>query len=315
MTRYAGLTEDLRGKLLARALRIRMVEERIIELYPSDVIQSPVHLSIGQELHTVALASLLTPPGDRIFTTYRSHAAYLASGGDLKLMFAELYGKQTGVSKGKAGSMHLCHPSTGLMGSSAIVGAVYSHAVGAAYADKIAKNGRVVLCITGEGATEEGTFHECLNFTALKGLPLVYIIENNGLAINIPLAKRQSYRLRDLVKAYGISHFHARDSFDMDEVMTLAAEAFAAARDRHAPAVLEIDTYRYKEHVGICCDHDKKYRDPEELEDWRRRDPLINDQGLLSLHQSAIAEEIDAAVLFADRSPYPSLGDLTEDVY
>ena len=180
------LSCDKKKKILFEALRIRMVEEKIIELYPTDVIQSPVHLSIGQELHTAALMALLAS-SDRVFTTYRSHAAYIAKGGDLKKMFAELYGKQTGISHGKAGSMHLCHPETGLMGSSAIVGAVFSHAVGAAYADRIKKTGQIVMCITGEGATEEGTFHESLNFTALKKIPLVYVIENNGLAINIPL--------------------------------------------------------------------------------------------------------------------------------
>lgn len=300
--------------LLYHALRIRMVEEKIIELYPSDVIQSPVHLSIGQEHHTVAFISLLGQ-SDRVFTTYRSHAVYLAKGGDLKQMFAELYGKSTGVSGGKAGSMHLCFPECGMMGSSAIVGAVFSHAMGAAYADKIVNSGNLVACITGEGATEEGTFHECLNFTALKQVPLIYVVENNGLAINIPLEARQSYRLRDLAGAYGIHYLHIADSFDQEEVIRLAAPVVAAARATHTPALIEIDTYRYKEHVGICCDHDKSHRDPEKFQRWCRRDPLICDLALLEKYQGRIAAEIDEAVRFAEESSFPGRDELLKDVF
>jgi len=301
------------SNLLRNALRIRMVEEKIIELYPSDVIQSPVHLSIGQELHTVAIMSLLQNT-DRVFTTYRSHAAYLAKGGDLKLMFAELYGKQTGIAKGKAGSMHLCHPSTGLMGSSAIVGAVFSHAIGAAYADKLKKSGDIVLCITGEGATEEGTFHECMNFSALKQLPVVYIIENNGLAINIPIECRQSYSLEALASAYQMPFARVDDCFDMDTIINTAQPLIEQARSASSPALIEITTYRYKEHVGIACDHNKKHRDPEAIIAWEKRDPLIIDESL-DICREEIMAEILAAVRFAEESDFPGNDELLKDVY
>lgn len=299
--------------LLRDALRIRMVEEKIIELYPTDRIQSPVHLSIGQELHSVVLMSLLQGT-DRVFTTYRSHAAYLAKGGDLKRMFAELYGKQTGIAKGKAGSMHLCHPATGLMGSSAIVGAVFSHAAGAAYADKIKNTGDIVLCITGEGATEEGTFHECLNFSALKQLPLVYVIENNGLAINIPLACRQSYSLAALAAAYQVPYALIEDCYDIDAVLATAQPLIRQARSGAKPAVLEIRTYRYREHVGISCDHSKKHRDANELKLWEERDPLINNQALDGFRDE-ITAEIAEAVRFAEESDFPGCDELLKDVY
>jgi pyruvate dehydrogenase E1 component alpha subunit len=290
-----------------------MVEEKIIELYPTDVIQSPVHLSIGQELHTVVLMSLLQTT-DRVFTTYRSHAAYLAKGGDLNLMFAELYGKQTGIAKGKAGSMHLCHPSTGLMGSSAIVGAVFSHAIGAAYADKLKKNGDIVLCLTGEGATEEGTFHECLNFSALKQLPLVYVIENNGLAINIPLESRQSYNLEALAHAYQIPYAHIEDSFDIDTIIAAARPLIEQARYVSKPAVIEIATYRYKEHVGISCDHNMKHRDASAITVWENRDPLIVNRDL-DAYRDEITAEIQGAVYFAEKSDFPDHNELLKDVY
>lgn len=308
------LSREQKEKILFEALRIRIAEETLIELYPSDVIQSPVHLSIGQELHTAAIMSLLAPE-DRVFTTYRSHATYLAKGGDMNLMFAELYGKQSGISHGKAGSMHLCHPETGLMGSSAIVGAVYSHAMGAAYADKINKTGRCVVCITGEGATEEGTFHECLNFTSLKKIPLVYVIENNGLAINIQLSARQSYSLSDLVAAYGVNYYRIKDSFNADEVVLVTKKALDDARSCCLPSVVELDTYRYMEHVGISCDHDKKHRNNKELDDWKKRDPLIQNQALLEKYRSAIVAEINEAVRFAENSQFPGKDELLKDVY
>lgn len=302
-----------RKSLLRDALRIRMVEEKIMELYPTDCIQSPVHLSIGQELHIVTLMSLLQST-DRVFTTYRSHAAYLAKGGDLKLMFAELYGKQTGVAGGKAGSMHLCHPATGLMGSSAIVGAVFSHAAGAAYADKIKNTGDIVLCITGEGATEEGTFHECLNVTALKQLPLIYVVENNGLAINIPLACRQSYSLAALASAYRMSYAHIEDCYDIDNVLSTTESLIRQARLESKPAVLEIRTYRYKEHVGISCDHSRKHRDADELKRWEERDPLIGNQELDDCRDQIRAEILEA-VRFAEESDFPGHPELLKDVY
>ena len=165
------------------ALRIRLVEEAIVQIYDSDRVQSPVHLSIGQEHHIAVLGSLLSD-SDHIFSSYRSHAIYLACGGSLKKFFAELFGKAGGISGGKAGSMHLSFPEKGLMGSSAIVGAVFSHAVGLSYAKKLNRSGGVVFSITGDGSMEEGTFFESMNLAKLLKVPVIFIIENNFLCFS-----------------------------------------------------------------------------------------------------------------------------------
>ena len=200
------------------------------------------------------------------------------------------------------------------MGSSAIVGAVFSHAVGAAYADKLKKSGDVVLCITGDGATEEGTFHECMNFTALKQLPLIYVIENNGLAINIPIECRQSYTLAALASAYQVPYAYIEDGFDIDAIVAKAKPLIDQARSASTPAVIEIATYRYKEHVGISCDHSKKHRNPIELKTWEQRDPLIGNQDLDACREE-ITSEILEAVRFAEESDFPGNDQLLKDVY
>lgn len=299
--------------MFRKALRIRMAEERIIEIYPSDKIQSPVHLSIGQEHHIAALCSVLKED-DQIYATYRSHAPYLAKGGDMKKMFAELYGKKSGVSGGKAGSMHLCAPEVSLMGSSAIVASVFPHAVGAAYGARMRGTKHICVVISGDGSTEEGVFTECLNFASLKGLPVLFCIENNGLSIHTPIKVRQSFTLRRLCEAYGIDYYKAPDGFDMNSVYNKMKEIRAKMIFQKKPALVEIITYRYKVHVGISEDYDKGYRDGKEYEKWRKRDPLIINKQLIDKFKHGIAGEIDEAVDFAERSSFPEGADLLKDV-
>ncbi|MDA2925940.1 thiamine pyrophosphate-dependent dehydrogenase E1 component subunit alpha [Acidobacteria bacterium AH-259-G07] len=301
-------------KLFYDALRIRMVEEKIIQLYPSDKIQSPVHLSIGQEHHVVALIYHLKKD-DVIFCSYRSHAAYLAKGGDLRKMFAELYGKKTGMAKGRAGSMHLCSPEVGLFGASAIVGTVFPHALGAAYANKLKNNGLVSVVISGDGATEEGVFHECLNLASLKKLPVLFVIENNGLAIHALLEERQSYSLEALTSAYGIPYYLVDDGFNLELVWNRSEQILSSIRQLLTPAIFEIKTCRYYEHVGVGLDYDKGYRTIEEYETWRARDPLIVNKELVDEFQPQIEKEISEAVEFAELSPDPPKEELLTDVF
>ena len=301
-------------KMFYEALRIRMVEERIIEIYPSDKIQSPVHLSIGQEHHVVGFCNTLTMD-DQLFATYRSHAPYLAKGGDLKLFFAELFGKEDGISKGKAGSMHLCAPDIGFMGSSAIVGAIISHALGAAYATKVKKKNSIIVAMIGDGATEEGAFHECLNFASLKDLPILFIIENNGLSIHSHIHNRQSYSIRDLTSAYKIKYLKEDDGFDMESVYEKAKEIRNKIIGESRPYVFEIETYRYKAHVGIEEDYDKGYRHIQEFEEWYSRDPLVTNKPLIRKFKKKILAAIEEAVEFAENSEYPRVEELLKDVY
>src|SRR5439155_4707591 len=171
--------------------RIRRVEEEIARVYPTDRIKSPVHLSIGQEAVSVGICSALRAD-DVVFGTYRGHALYLAKGGDLKQMVAELYGKVTGCARGKGGSMHLVDAAHGVMGASAVVGTTIPHAVGYAYAMKLRGEDRIVVSFFGDGATDEGVFDESLNFAALKRLPILFVCENNSYAIHTHQVRRQA---------------------------------------------------------------------------------------------------------------------------
>ena len=310
----SALDETTYQRLFFKALRIRMVEEKIVQLYPSDKIQSPVHLSIGQEHHVVVLVDHLKRD-DALFCSYRSHAAYLAKGGDLKEMFAELYGKQSGMSKGKAGSMHLCSAEANLFGASAIVGTVFPHALGLAYANKLRRNDLISVVISGEGATEEGVFHECLNFASLKKLPVLFLIEDNGLAIHAGVQERQAYDLEALVGAYHIPYFRLEVCSDLEAVWRRSQKIIDSVRESGTPALLEVKTYRYHEHVGVSLDYDQGYRSLEEYQQWRSQDPLVLNQELVQKFRPEIEKEIDQAVEFAESSLTPPEEELFTDVY
>src|ERR1700722_17175495 len=184
--------------------RIRRVEEEIARIYPSDKIMSPVHLSIGQEPISVGVCQALEAD-DVVFGTYRSHALYLAKGGDLREMMAELYGKSTGCARGKGGSMHLIDVKHNIMGASAVVSTTIPQAVGYAYALKLRKKPNIVVSFFGEGATEEGVFYESLQFAALKKAPVIFVCENNLYAIHSAWADRHAHvHLCDRVRGFGI---------------------------------------------------------------------------------------------------------------
>jgi len=300
--------------------RIRRVEERIAEIYPSDKIKSPVHLSIGQEAPAVGLCAALRP-SDVVFGTYRGHALYLAKGGDLKAMIAELYGKVTGCGRGKAGSMHLGWRAAGMMGTSAIVGTTIPHAVGYALAEKMRGRDTVVAVCFGDGAAEEGVYHESLNFAALMRLPVIFVCENNLYAIHTPIEKRvvrANYCER--AESYGMKAARVAGN---DALATHAAVAAAARELRGGdagPRFLEIETYRWREHVGPGEDWHLGYRTREEGERWIAGDELKRIGGMLDAAARARIErevlaEIDAAFRFAEESPFPPPQDLYADLY
>jgi pyruvate dehydrogenase E1 component alpha subunit len=299
-------------RLFRTALLIRLVEERIIGLYPSDKIQSPVHLSIGQEAVAVGVCDALRPD-DLVFATYRSHGFYVAKGGRLDAMFAELYGRKGGVSGGKAGSMHLAAPEIGLMGSSAVVASTIPHAVGAALSFKRRGSSRIAVAVFGDGATEEGVFHESLNFAQLMKLPVLFLCEDNGLAVHSHRPLRQSYRLTAHAAAYGIPSRRLEEGWDMLAIREATLGAAAQVRDG-GPFVLEIATSRYKEHVGVGEDFHFNYRTSDSVDAWKRRDSLIVETGLVSELKPELEREIEAAVAFAEASPAPGQPELLTDV-
>lgn len=299
-------------RLFRAALLIRLVEERIIELYPSDRIQSPVHLSIGQEAVAVGVCDALRPD-DLVFATYRSHGFYIAKGGKLDAMFAELYGRLGGVSKGKAGSMHLSAPDVGFMGSSAVVASAIPHAVGAALSFKRRKSSRIAVSVFGDGATEEGVYHESLNFAGLTQAPVLFLCEDNGLAVHSHRHVRQSYRLTEHAAAFGIESRRLDEGWDMLAVRQATLEAAEKVR-AGKPFLLEIATARYKEHVGVGEDFHFGYRAQADIDAWKKRDPLIQDTALVKVLTAEIEREIEQAVAFAESSPAPGRAELLTDV-
>jgi TPP-dependent pyruvate/acetoin dehydrogenase alpha subunit len=299
--------------------RIRRVEEEIARVYPSDKIKSPVHLSIGQEAVSVGVCEALGPD-DVVFGTYRSHAYYLAKGGDLKKMMAELYGKAAGCAKGKGGSMHLVDVAHGIMGASAVVGTTIANAVGYAYALKLQRKDSIVVSFFGDGATDEGVFHESLNFAALKQLPLLFVCENNSYAIHTHLLRRHKEdNLCERVRAYGIPAARVDDN-DIVKIYEQAELAVSELRGRQAgPFFLECLTYRWKEHVGPNDDFHLGYRTFEEARPWVEGDQVARLAALLApesrqLIEAAVEQETRAAIAFAEQEPFPDPGELLTDV-
>jgi pyruvate dehydrogenase E1 component alpha subunit len=300
--------------LIKDALRIRLVEEKIIELYPSDLIQSPVHLSIGQEAVAVGICANLNPE-DWVFINYRGHAFYLAKGGPLPQFFAELMGRIDGLSKGKAGSMHLAAPKQGVIGASAVVASTISHAVGAALASKIkGEKNRVFVANFGDGAMEQGVFFESLNFAALHNLPVLFLCEDNGLAVHTHLKDRQSFDLEKLIPAFNIDYTFIEEGYDPSKVMQDSKKVIDFVRSKQSPAFLRIKTARYREHVGPGEDFAAGYRSQAEMDLWKSKDPLLNLQNFEDI-KSLISAEIEDAVKFAMNSPLPTRDELLTDVY
>jgi pyruvate dehydrogenase E1 component alpha subunit len=303
-----------------RSLRlIRRVEEEIARVYPTDKIKSPVHLSIGQEAVSVGICEALRPD-DVAAPTYRGHAAYLAKGGSLKGMMAELYGKSTGVAGGKGGSMHLIDMSHNVLGASAVVGTTIPVALGYAFALKRMKTDRVVAAFFGDGATEEGVFAESLNFAALHKLPVLFVCENNFYAIHTPVTRRwASDRLCDRVETYGIAALRCDDG-DVLALRSLAAAAVGRLRDGGGPTFIECRTYRWREHVGPNADFDAGYRPQTEIEPWLQNDQLVKLAARIPASQRAkidagIEQDIAEAMQFAEMSPFPTTEALYANVY
>lgn len=307
-------------------LKIRLLEERIVELYPEQEMRCPVHLSIGQEAVAAGVCAALGP-NDGAFSGHRSHGHYIAKGGDLNAMLAEIYGRATGCAGGKGGSMHLIDLDAGFNGASPIVGSTIPIAVGAAFATAYRGESSVTVTFFGEGATEEGVFHEAANFAVLHRLPVVFVCENNLYSVYSPLEVRQPphREVYEQARSYGMPAIKA-DGNDAAKVYSHALDAVNRARSGNGPTFLEFTTYRWREHSGPNYDNDIGYRTEEEFLEWQRRDPLraletkmLNAGQLTSSEveqmNSELRAEIDSAVEFAQTSPYPDTDELLRDVY
>jgi TPP-dependent pyruvate/acetoin dehydrogenase alpha subunit len=299
--------------------RIRRVEEEVARVYPTDLIKSPVHLSIGQEAVSVGVCEALEP-SDVVFGTYRGHALYLAKGGDLPAMIAEMYGKATGCARGKGGSMHLIATDAGMMGASAVVGTTIANAVGYAYAAKIKGTGQLIVSFFGDGATEEGVFAESLNFAVLKRLPVLFVCENNSYAIHTHQSRRQgTLTVCDRARAYGMPAERIEDN-DVLALYEWVRETAPRIRSGAGPHFLEVMTYRWREHVGPGFDYQLGFRSEEDWQPWVANDQvtrlanLVNPAAVERI-RAEVEEEVADAFAFADASPVPEAEELFADVF
>jgi pyruvate dehydrogenase E1 component alpha subunit len=322
----AGSNLQTLTRLYREVLRIRLVEERIAAVYAEQQMRCPVHLSIGQEAAAVGVCAHLTAT-DWIMSGHRSHGHYLAKGGNLKAMMAEMYGKVTGCTRGKGGSMHLVDLAAGFLGAVPIVGSTIPIVVGAAWGTRLRGEQRLLVSFFGEGATEEGVFHEALNFAALKKLPVLFVCENNFYSVYSPLSVRQpaNREVYELARGHGVATWHG-DGNDVGGVYEMAGEAIAHARSGAGPAFIELKTYRWREHCGPNYDNDIGYRDEAEFLGWKEKCPLNRleqrllaagavDAAAIDRWRAEITSEMDDALAFAKASPFPGADELMAFTY
>ena len=306
---------DTEHKLLYRMLRIRRIEEALASRYAEQEMRCPMHLCIGQEASAVGVSAALAQ-NDHVFSGHRAHGHYLAKGGDLPRMIAELYGRVTGCCQGRGGSMHLIDTAAGFMGSTPIVGGTVPVAVGAAWASKLRNDGRVIALFFGDGCFEEGVLHESMNFAALHRLPILFICENNAYAVYTGLDQRQPQRpIHGIARAHGLQA-EEQDGNDVRVVHAAASEAVQRARAGDGPQFLELRTWRWREHCGPEIDDHLGYRDPEAQAAWQARCPIQREQDYLRRHnlltddqlqhlEQLIQQEIDDAFDSATAAPLP----------
>lgn len=320
------MTPKLKKKLYFNMLRIRLIEEAIAGRYHEQKMRCPVHLCIGQEAIAVGVCANLSND-DYVMSNHRSHGHYLAKGGDLKAMLAEIYGKATGCSKGKGGSMHLVDLDAGFLGATPIVASIIPITVGTALGASMKGENRISVVFMGDAATEEGVFSESLNFASLKKLPVIFVCENNLFSVYSPLSVRQPEERDNLsfVNSLGVKGDKGNGN-DVLEVYGLTKKAVADTRKGNGPYYLEFETYRWREHCGPNFDNNIGYRTEAEYLEWRKRcpvkcfDEMLKKEGILSDVEAEemvklITAEIDEAFNFAISSPFPSEKELYQYLY
>lgn len=316
--------KDLNIELYRKMYLIRRSEEKIREVYSEDEMKTPMHMSMGAEAINAGVCHALNK-NDQVFGTYRSHALYLAKTENIYNFFAEMYGKNTALLKGKGGSMHLCDPQKGFMGTSAIVASSISVAVGAAFANKVKGNKKVVAVFFGDGATDEGTFWESVNVASLMSIPVIFVCEDNGLAVHTYTHQRKGYKdISKIISKFKCTVFKD-DSTDVECIYHLAAKAIKSVRSTNVPCFIHLKYYRYLEHVGINEDFDAGYRSRKEFESWYKKDPIIlerarlkkagvSEKGIKEIERK-IDHKIDVIMNSVKNEPFAKEGELYEEVF
>jgi len=303
-----------------KMVRIRLFESQLDRLYMAGIVFGSIHTSIGQEAVAVGVSEALEV-NDVITGGHRSHGLCLLKGMDMKTMFAELCGRKTGVCRGKAGSMHLMDPTKGMMGANGIVAQQMPIAAGIGFAIQLKKSGQVCACFFGDGASNAGVFHEALNIASIWKLPVVYVCENNLYALTVSTSTSTSVEdIAVRTKSYNMPGVVV-DGMDVANVYEAAVPAVERARRGEGPTLIEAKTYRFMGHSRGDPSFGP-YRTREEWEKWQLRDPIKNLEEKLHLSQDQIngiekevEEEIQQAVRYAEKSPYPELSDSLDDIY
>ena len=318
------LTDSVLLDMHRRMVRIRTFETEAGKLAEAGKIPGALHLYVGQEAVAGGIMVQLSNE-DWITSTHRGHGHLIAKGGEFKQMFAELYGRATGYCKGKGGSMHISNMELGMLGANGIVGAGPPIAVGAAFSIKFRKQDAVAATFFGDGASNEGSFHEAANMAALYKLPMLFVCENNGYGEYTAQADHQAVvDIADRAAGYGMPGVVV-DGMDAVAVYEAANAAIDRAKSGDGPTLLECKTYRFFDHVGVRG-MGLSYRTDDELAEWQKRDPInmfesnLSELGVLSneeavaIHQE-ILDEVKAGIEFAEESPLPAVDTLLDDVY
>lgn len=313
---HEPLPRDTALQLYISLYLARRSEEYIVKHYHENLMRTPMHMSMGQEFVSVAVCAALEGKAD-VFASYRSHAAFLAQTHDTDRFFAELYGRTYGTGEGKSGSMHLAAPDKGHVLSSGVVATQIPVAVGAAFANKRLETGRMAVAFFGDGAADAGVFYESVNIAGLYNLPMLFVCEDNGYAVDTPRNARQtSLALGHVVRQFNVSVYDDT-SGDVESVYSLVRHAAEVARISRQPAFLNVKCCRYLEHVGINTDWSWGYRDREETErKWIDRDALKVQRARLLSHgmseeeilrvEGEIDERVRRSVSMASQAPIPA---------
>lgn len=316
------ITEEKLITLYKQMWTIRYFEEKVDQFFAKGKIHGTTHLAVGQEASAAGVCALLSKE-DKITSTHRGHGHCIAKGATPDKMMAELFGRTTGYCKGKGGSMHIADVDMGNLGANGIVGGGIPLAVGSALTAHMKKLNYITVCFFGDGATNEGSFHEAVNLAAIWNLPVIFVCENNQYGMSGSV--KDMVKIEDIAtraSSYGIPGVVA-DGNDIIEMMNITNEAMERAKNGEGPTLIEAKTYRWKGHSKSDA---KKYRTREEENEWREKDPIKRFKEILvtesimteeqaeSLRKEAL-QEIEDAVAYAEEGPMPTEDDLLTDVF
>jgi len=313
--------KKLNIELYKKLFLIRCAEESIKIHYTNDLMKTPMHMSMGSEAIASGVCHALADD-DQVLGTYRTHALYLSKTGETDRFFAEMYGKATGVVGGKGGSMHLVAPDKGLICTSAIVASNIPVGVGAAFANKIKKNGKMTVVFFGDGAIDEGVFWESINAACLMQIPIIFVCEDNDIAVHTPKSERHGYHSITEVISQFDCDVYIESSTDVEIIYNLAKKAIQSVQQKQRPAFLHLKYFRYLEHVGVFEDFNAGYR--EKKEEWYKKDPVklqrkkltqwIGETEIMEIEQD-ILKQVEQSVKAAESAPFPQAGNAYRGIY